>query len=105
MFCKGDPRVPEFYQRRRTLAEVTAKLKFHGKNRKGLSTKVLTAIDNKLAKVAANIDHLVDKENTAYERMSTVTAMGGGKRGKASLCRQRLGCHRFGLVPQEEASS
>jgi formiminotetrahydrofolate cyclodeaminase len=54
-------------------------LKFHGKDRKGLSTKALTAIDKKLAKVAANIDHLVDKENTAYEGMSTATAMGGGK--------------------------
>ncbi|KAJ7637920.1 hypothetical protein DFH06DRAFT_1053934, partial [Mycena polygramma] len=51
MYCKGDPRVPEFYQRRRALAEVTAKLKRSGEEKHGLSASTIANVDKKLKKV------------------------------------------------------
>ncbi|KAJ7601865.1 hypothetical protein DFH06DRAFT_1399924 [Mycena polygramma] len=51
MYCKGDPRVPEFYQRRRALAEVTVKLKRSGEEKHGLSASTIANVDKKLKKV------------------------------------------------------
>ncbi|KAJ7780495.1 hypothetical protein B0H14DRAFT_3164134 [Mycena olivaceomarginata] len=51
MYCKGDPRVPEFYHRRLALAEVTAKLRLRGKGKKGLAAKVVAGVNKKIARI------------------------------------------------------
>ncbi|KAJ7468853.1 hypothetical protein B0H11DRAFT_2045141 [Mycena galericulata] len=61
LFCKGDPRVPEFYHRRRALAEVTAKLKSKGTEKKGLSGSTIASINKSLAKLPGGANH--QKEN------------------------------------------
>ena len=61
MYCKGDPCIPEFYQRHQAVAEVTAKLGFHGEEKKGLLTKAIATVDKKLAEV--KVDNLASKEN------------------------------------------
>ncbi|KAJ7128377.1 hypothetical protein C8R44DRAFT_850878 [Mycena epipterygia] len=49
LYCREDPRVPEFYHRRRALAEVTAKLRSRGEEKKGLSVNALVAVEKKLS--------------------------------------------------------
>ncbi|KAJ7156231.1 hypothetical protein C8R46DRAFT_1294815 [Mycena filopes] len=52
MYCKGDPRVKEFYHRRQALAEVTAKLRYRGEAKSGLPSKVMAGVNKKLARIA-----------------------------------------------------
>ncbi|KAJ7745653.1 hypothetical protein B0H16DRAFT_1557730 [Mycena metata] len=49
MYCQEDPCIPEFYHRCCTLTEATAKLKFRGEEKKGLSAKAVTMVHKKLA--------------------------------------------------------
>ncbi|KAJ7139442.1 hypothetical protein C8R44DRAFT_847442 [Mycena epipterygia] len=49
LYCREDPRVPEFYHRHRALAEVTTKLRSRGKEKKGLSVNALVAVEKKLS--------------------------------------------------------
>ncbi|KAJ7438872.1 hypothetical protein FB451DRAFT_1378109 [Mycena latifolia] len=80
MYCKGDPRVPEFYHRRRALAEVTAKLKFQGTEKKGLSSRAVAAIDKKLAKVKG-------LENGEKENCGNDCSAGTGRKRRHSADR------------------
>ncbi|KAJ6572487.1 hypothetical protein DFH09DRAFT_1277419 [Mycena vulgaris] len=69
MYCKGDPRVSEFYHRRHVLAVATAKLKSRGDEKKGLATKTLAAVNRKVAKVSVKVESTVEKENGRASKM------------------------------------
>ncbi|KAJ7750842.1 hypothetical protein B0H16DRAFT_1460552 [Mycena metata] len=59
MYCKEDPHIPEFY---RALTEATAKLKFRGEEKKGLSAKAVAVVNKKLAWIKVE-DAESNKEN------------------------------------------
>ncbi|KAJ7022894.1 hypothetical protein C8F04DRAFT_1272088 [Mycena alexandri] len=66
MYCKEDPRIPEFYHRRRTLTDATAKLKFRGEEKKGLPGKAVAVVNKKLAWIKvvnaeSNKENVVEK--------------------------------------------
>ncbi|KAK7036928.1 hypothetical protein R3P38DRAFT_3480764 [Favolaschia claudopus] len=65
LYCQCDPRVTEFYLRRHALSIATAKLKAKGVEKEGLGSKVLGAVEGKVAKVAM----ARDKENLPAPKM------------------------------------
>lgn len=73
MYCKGDPRVPEFYQRRWMIAVETARLKSRGTEKKGLTGRVLAKVNTKVAKVVGT---LVQKEEEDKENVGSPSASG-----------------------------
>jgi hypothetical protein len=66
MYCKGDPRVSEFYHRRHVLAVATAKLKSRRNEKKGLATTTLAAVNRKVAKVSVKV---MEKENVRASKI------------------------------------
>ncbi|KAK7034181.1 hypothetical protein R3P38DRAFT_3263915 [Favolaschia claudopus] len=63
MYCKGDPRLQTFYHRRHALSVATAKLKSKGEEKKGLSAKVLAAVERKVVKIKVDVGSDAQKEN------------------------------------------
>ncbi|KAK7041223.1 hypothetical protein R3P38DRAFT_3453508 [Favolaschia claudopus] len=63
--CQCDPRVTEFYLRHHALSIATAKLKAKGAEKQGLGSKVLGAVEGKVAKVAM----AQNKENLPAPKM------------------------------------
>ncbi|KAK6988967.1 hypothetical protein R3P38DRAFT_3092724 [Favolaschia claudopus] len=64
LYCQCDPWVTEFYLRRHALSIATAKLKAKGVEKQGLGSKVLGAVEGKVAKVA-----MAQKENLPAPKM------------------------------------
>ncbi|KAK6984327.1 hypothetical protein R3P38DRAFT_3184503 [Favolaschia claudopus] len=63
MYCKGKPRLQTFYHRRHALSVATAKLKSKGEEKKGLSAKVLAAVERKVVKIKVDVSSDAQKEN------------------------------------------
>ncbi|KAJ7799273.1 hypothetical protein B0H14DRAFT_2617200 [Mycena olivaceomarginata] len=72
MYCKADPHIPDFYQHRQVLAQVTAKLKPRGKGKKGLAANTITA--------------LVSPKLTTQHRRKIWVECRQGPREKVPLC-------------------
>lgn len=86
MYCKGDPRVPEFYQRRQALAKVTTKLKSRGEEKKGLDSKAVLAIDKRLAKI------FVKSESGRKENEGGASELVGKGKKRGSADRDLVAC-------------
>ncbi|KAJ7845102.1 hypothetical protein B0H13DRAFT_1893650 [Mycena leptocephala] len=63
MYCTADPRLPQFYHHRYALGVATAKLKSRGEEKKGLATNTLAVVKRQVAKMQANIQSTVEKED------------------------------------------
>ncbi|KAJ7855340.1 hypothetical protein B0H13DRAFT_1903169 [Mycena leptocephala] len=57
------PHLPQFYHHRYALGVATANLKSRGKEKKGLATNTLAVVKRQVAKMQANIQSTVEKEN------------------------------------------
>jgi ethanolamine ammonia-lyase large subunit len=75
MYCKADPRVSEFYQRRHVLSVATSELKSHGEE-KGLATKTLAAVNRQMIKVNAIVNS--EKTESTLEKENKI--VGNGKK-------------------------
>jgi hypothetical protein len=62
MYCKADPRVPQFYYHCYALGVATVKLKFRDEEKKGLATNTLAAVEREVEKVQVNIQLTLEKE-------------------------------------------
>lgn len=62
MYCKGDPRIADFYHKRRALTEVTAKLKFRGEEKNGLPENAVANINKQTTRIGT-IKEIEEKEN------------------------------------------
>lgn len=94
MYCKADPRLPQFYHHRYALGVATAKLKSRGEEKKGLATNTLAAVKRQVAKMQVNIQSTVEKENAGDLEI-------GGKRKKRHSADRDLAAAGLSLSPRK----